>query len=321
MNSAVSTAIRCEGLGRTFDALWAVRGLDLSVARGEVFGLVGPDGAGKTTTLRMLSGILAPSEGAARVADHPLPGGEEAIKNRIGYMSQRFGLYPDLTVEENLRFYADLYRVPRRTRLAMEERLLGFSNLTPFRRRLARNLSGGMKQKLGLACALIHKPEVLFLDEPTNGVDPVSRRDFWRILYSMVKEGVTIFVSTAYLDEAERCSRVGLMHQGRLIRCDTPKRLRETLSGQLLELETDAPRQARELLVERLGSQRVSLFGGHLHLFADDPGTLATARSALSRAGIALRAARPIPASLEDVFIRELALADRDEADGGAGHE
>ena len=215
-------AIQVSGLGRSFGEMWAVRGLDLEVQRGEIFGLVGPDGAGKTTTIRMLTGILAASEGNATVAGFSIQNDEEEIKARISYMSQRFGLYGDLTVEENLRFYADLYEVPRREREPLEERLLGFSNLKPFRKRQARNLSGGMKQKLGLACALIHKPEILFLDEPTNGVDPVSRRDFWRILYAMLKEGVTIFVSTAYLDEAERCTRVGLMHRGRLIQCDTP---------------------------------------------------------------------------------------------------
>ncbi len=299
-------AIRTQGLGRAFGALWAVRGLDLEVRRGEIFGLVGPDGAGKTTTMRLLTGILAASEGEAEVAGFPIQGGEEAIKARISYMSQRFGLYGDLSVEENLRFYADLYEVPRREREPLEERLLGFSNLTPFRKRLARNLSGGMKQKLGLACALIHKPEILFLDEPTNGVDPVSRRDFWRILYAMLKEGVTIFVSTAYLDEAERCSRVGLMHRGRLIRCDTPQRLKQGIPGLLLELETDRPRAAREMLARHLGWNRVSLFGGLLHLYAGDEAEAGQARRVLHEAGIAVLAQKAITPTLEDVFIHQV---------------
>ena len=299
-------AIRTRGLGRTFGALWAVRGLDLEVKRGEIFGLVGPDGAGKTTTMRLLTGILAASEGEAEVAGFPIRGGEEELKLRISYMSQRFGLYGDLSVEENLHFYADLYEVPRREREALEERLLGFSNLTPFRKRLARNLSGGMKQKLGLACALIHKPEILFLDEPTNGVDPVSRRDFWRILYAMLKEGVTIFVSTAYLDEAERCSRVGLMHRGRLIQCDTPQKLKQGMAGQLLELETERPRAAREALAAELGWNRVSLFGGTLHLYAGDAGEAEAARRILAGAGIAVRAEKTITPTLEDVFIRQV---------------
>ncbi len=306
-------AIRTRDLGRAFGELWAVRGLDLEVRRGEIFGLVGPDGAGKTTTMRMLTGILAASEGEAEVAGFSIRGGEEHIKLRISYMSQRFGLYGDLSVEENLRFYADLYEVPRREREPLEERLLGFSNLTPFRKRLARNLSGGMKQKLGLACALIHKPEILFLDEPTNGVDPVSRRDFWRILYAMLKEGVTIFVSTAYLDEAERCSRVGLMHRGRLIQCDTPQRLKLGMSGQLLELEIERPRAAREALAAEFGGQRVSLFGGTLHVHADDDADAEVALRILAQAGFVVHSKKLITPSLEDVFIRYVG---EDEAQG-----
>ena len=306
-------AIRTRDLGRAFGELWAVRGLDLEVQRGEIFGLVGPDGAGKTTAMRMLTGILAASEGEAEVAGFSIRGGEEDIKQRISYMSQRFGLYGDLSVEENLRFYADLYEVPRREREPLEERLLGFSNLTPFRKRLARNLSGGMKQKLGLACALIHKPEILFLDEPTNGVDPVSRRDFWRILYAMLKEGVTIFVSTAYLDEAERCSRVGLMHRGRLIQCDTPQQLKLGIGGQLLELEIERPRVAREALATEFGGQRVSLFGGTLHVHADDDADAEVALRILAQAGFAVHSKKLITPSLEDAFIRYVG---EDEAHG-----
>ena len=298
--------IEASGLGRAFGDMWAVRGLDLVVRRGEIFGLVGPDGAGKTTTMRMLTGILAASEGHATVAGFSIRDDAEAIKARISYMSQRFGLYGDLTVEENLRFYADLYEVPRRVREPLEERLLGFSNLTPFRKRQARNLSGGMKQKLGLACALIHKPEILFLDEPTNGVDPVSRRDFWRILYAMLKEGGTIFVSTAYLDEAERCTRVGLMHQGRLVQCDTPQKLKEGIPGLLLELETAQPRVAREALATRLGSNRVSLFGGKLHLYAADEGEAAQILTLLNAAKLSGLGENTITPSLEDVFIYQL---------------
>jgi ABC-2 type transport system ATP-binding protein len=264
--------------------------------------------------MRLLTGILAASEGTATVSGYPIKGGEEQIKSRISYMSQRFGLYGDLTVEENLRFYADLYEVPRRERETLEERLLGFSNLTPFRKRLARNLSGGMKQKLGLACALIHKPEILFLDEPTNGVDPVSRRDFWRILYAMLKEGVTIFVSTAYLDEAERCTRVGLMHRGRLIQCDTPQKLKEGIPGLLLELETERPRVAREALAGQLGWNRISLFGGKLHLYAGDEAEAEQARAVLQEAGIAVLAEKTITPTLEDVFIYQVSQEPEEEA-------
>lgn len=300
-------AISARGLGRAFGELWAVRGLDLEVRRGEIFGLVGPDGAGKTTAIRLLTGILAPSEGTASVAGLPIGTDDELIKTRIGYMSQRFGLYGDLSVQENLRFYADLYEVGRAQRAAAEERLLGFSNLTPFRKRLARDLSGGMKQKLGLACALIHKPEVLFLDEPTNGVDPVSRRDFWRILYNMLKEGVTIFVSTAYLDEAERCTRVGLMHRGRLIRCDTPQRLKSGIPGTLVEVQATNAREVQQQLARVLGRHRVSLFGAKLHIHAADEDEARRMDAALTELGIAMDARKNIAASLEDVFVIEMA--------------
>ena len=235
-------AIRATSLVKAFGAVRAVDGLDLTVAPGEIFGLVGPDGAGKTTTMRLLTAIMAPTSGDAWVGGHHIVRDAEAIKEEIGYMSQRFGLYPDLSVMENIGFYADIYGVPRRGRTEKVDRLLAFSNLTPFKRRLAGNLSGGMKQKLGLACALVHTPKVLFLDEPTNGVDPVSRRDFWRILYQLVRDGVTIFVSTAYLDEAERCNRVGLMHQGRLLAVDTPEQVKKLMPGTILEIRGHALR-------------------------------------------------------------------------------
>ncbi len=238
-------AIRTEGLSKTFDAVTAVDRLTFAVSEGEIFGLVGPDGAGKTTTMRLLTAIMDPSGGDAWVMGRHVVREAEAIKEQIGYMSQRFGLYPDLTVRENLDFYADIYGEPRRGREAKIERLLAFSNLTPFQKRLAGNLSGGMKQKLGLACALIHTPKVLFLDEPTNGVDPVSRRDFWRILYQLLREKVTIFVSTAYLDEAERCNRLGLMHRGRLLACGTPQEVKSLMRGTIFEIRCDrtAPRR------------------------------------------------------------------------------
>lgn len=299
-------AIRSKGLGRTFGSAWAVRGLDLDIPRGQIFGLVGPDGAGKTTTMRLLSGILDATEGEATIVGHSIATDPEAIKAKIGYMSQQFGLYGDLTVEENLRFYADLYEVGRAERLPRQERLLGFSNLAPFRGRLARDLSGGMKQKLGLACALIHTPEVLLLDEPTNGVDPVSRRDFWRILYGMVKEGVTIFVSTAYLDEAERCTRVGLMDRGRLILCDTPRKLKAALDGVMIEIEVADPRAAKEIVARALDESRASLFGGKVHVLVSGGDEIAVLDDALSAAGMAVMSQRAIVPSLEDVFIHQV---------------
>ena len=217
-------AIITHNLTKCFGDLTAVNGLTLSVAQGELFGLVGSDGAGKTTTLRMLTGVMDPTSGTAQVLGCPITV-LSPVQGEIGYMSQRFGLYPDLTVGENIRFYADLFGVPTAERTARMERLLTFSAMAPFIDRQAGRLSGGMKQKLGLCCALIHTPRLLLLDEPTNGVDPVSRRDFWRILHDLRSEGVTIVVATAYLDEAERCDRVALLHQGRLLACDTPARL------------------------------------------------------------------------------------------------
>ncbi len=226
MNNSV---IKTNELTKSFGATLAVDRLNLEVRQGELFGLVGPDGAGKTTTMRLLTGIMDPASGDAQVAGHSILSEGELIKGKIGYMSQRFGLYEDLTVMENILFYADLYEVPKRERPARVERLLGFSNLALFKDRLAGKLSGGMKQKLGLACTLIHTPLVLFLDEPTNGVDPVSRRDFWKLLYDLLKDGVTILVSTAYLDEAERCTRIALMHGGRILTEGEPKTIRASL--------------------------------------------------------------------------------------------
>jgi ABC-2 type transport system ATP-binding protein len=214
--------ISTVNLTRRFNSLTAVDRLTIGVEEGEIYGLVGSDGAGKTTTLRMLSGILDPTEGEGWVSGNHIANDPEALKENIGYMSQRFGLYEDLTVMENIDFYADIYCVSSRDRALRIEELLGFSGLLSFKKRLARDLSGGMKQKLGLACALIHTPKVLLLDEPTNGVDPVSRRDFWRILYRLLKEKVTILLATAYLDEAERCRRIALMHRGKLLRSGSP---------------------------------------------------------------------------------------------------
>jgi ABC-2 type transport system ATP-binding protein len=227
--------IETRGLTRRFGNLTAVDHLDLTVAAGEIFGLVGPDGAGKTTTLRLLCGLMNPSEGSALVAGHDVAREPQAVKDQIGYMAQRFGLYGDLTVQENMDFYADLFGIVGAQRTQLGAQLLRMTRMEPFRGRQASRLSGGMKQKLALMCTLLHRPRILFLDEPTNGVDPVSRRDFWAILYQLLKEGITILLTTAYLDEAERCNRVGLMHRGRLIRCDTPEILRQATGAANLE--------------------------------------------------------------------------------------
>jgi ABC-2 type transport system ATP-binding protein len=310
-------AIKTANLTKKFDELKAVDGLTLSVTEGEIFGLVGPDGAGKTTTMRLLTGVMDPTSGDAWVMGKHVVREAEAIKEEIGYMSQRFGLYADLTVEENIHFYADIYGVPRLGREKKIARLLSFSNLTPFKKRLAGNLSGGMKQKLGLACALIHIPRVLFLDEPTNGVDPVSRRDFWRILYQLLREKVTIFVSTAYLDEAERCNRIALMHKGKLLACDAPDEVKKLMRGTIIEIRSVDPRRATALLREHFPAGSVGLFGDRVHVVTEEPGkTISAAQKLLAQQSLAVSGIRAIEPSLEDVFVSVLA-GER----SGVGHE
>ncbi len=314
-----AAAIRAEGLTRSFGAVTAVNDLTFRVSPGEIFGLVGPDGAGKTTTMRLLAAILPPTAGTASVAGHDVVRDAEAVKVDIGYMSQRFGLYPDLSVLENIHFYADIYGVPRRGRDEKVKRLLEFSNLTPFTRRLAGNLSGGMKQKLGLACALIHTPKVLLLDEPTNGVDPVSRRDFWRILYQLLREQVTIFVSTAYLDEAERCNRVGLLHQGRLLAVDTPRGVKRLMRGALLEIRGEEPRQIAAELRGSFPAGSVTLFGDRVHVLTPDAESgSARLESLLAGTGRAIHDIRAIEPALEDVFVS--VLAGGNQRDEGGDH-
>jgi drug efflux transport system ATP-binding protein len=231
----MAAIIETRDLTRRFGPLVAVDRLNLTVERGEIFGLVGPDGAGKTTTLRMLCGLMDPTEGSARVAGFDVSRQAQSVKDQIGYMAQRFGLYGDLTVDENMVFYADLFGITGARRATLTAELLRMTRMEPFRSRQAGRLSGGMKQKLALMCTLLHRPQILFLDEPTNGVDPVSRRDFWAILYQLLKEGITIFMTTAYLDEAERCNRVGLMHRGKLIRCETPEAMKHATGAANLE--------------------------------------------------------------------------------------
>jgi len=229
------STIRAVNLTKKFADITAVDNLNLEIPEGEIFGLVGPDGAGKTTTMRLLTGILDPTSGDGWVYNKNIKTEAEALKDNIAYMSQQFGLYEDLTVDENINFYADIFCVAKDNREKEIDRLLGFSGLLPFKKRLAKNLSGGMKQKLGLACALIHTPKVLFLDEPTNGVDPVSRRDFWNILYDLLKQKVTIFYSTSYLDEAERCKRIGIIDKGKLLKCDAPDVVKKEYGAKTLE--------------------------------------------------------------------------------------
>jgi ABC-2 type transport system ATP-binding protein len=283
--------------------LTAVDGLDLAVSRGEIFGLVGPDGAGKTTTIRLLCGLLDPTAGEVSVDGHDVGRDLNRIKDSIGYMAQRFSLYNDLTVAENMRFYGDLFGISEEQRGPLTARLLQMTRMAPFAQRRAGQLSGGMKQKLALMCTLLHFPKALFLDEPTNGVDPVSRRDFWAILYQLVKDGMTVFVTTAYLDEAERCNRVGLMHRGRLIRCDTPAALKSQLVEPCYEISGPGLHALRDSLQGRPEVVSVEPSGETLHLFLKPASRL----EALSLP--AEFACRQIEPSLEDVFIAEIAKA------------
>jgi ABC-2 type transport system ATP-binding protein len=312
---AAGPMLRLAGLGRRFGDLVAVDGLDFAVERGELFGLVGPDGAGKTTTLRLLAGVLRPTSGDALVAGISVAREPERVKRGIAYMSQRFGLYTDLTVRENLAFYADLYAVPRRELPARLERLFAFSGLAPFAGRLAGQLSGGMKQKLGLSCALVHEPELLLLDEPTFGVDPVSRRELWRIVHERVAEGVTAVVSTSYLDEAERFDRVALLDRGRLLALDTPAALQRSLGVEVLEVRaaegreerarTAALSRARAALVGSGLARRVTAYGERLHVTVEPPAArrIEPIRAALAAGGTPAEAIEVVPPSLEDVFI------------------
>ncbi|MEW5702338.1 MAG: ABC transporter ATP-binding protein [Candidatus Zixiibacteriota bacterium] len=304
MTMDLAAAIRVEKLSRRFGDRIAVAELSFDVKRGELFGLVGPDGAGKTTTLRMLAGVLRPSGGDAHLAGASVRHNPEQVKRTIAYMSQRFGLYADLTVRENLEFYADLYCVPRAERPARLERLFHFSNLREFQNRLAGQLSGGMKQKLGLSCALVHQPEILLLDEPTFGVDPISRRDLWLIVHEMVAEGVTAIVSTAYLDEAERFDRLALIHQGRVLAIDTPGALQESLAGELLSVRLENARGALAVVQQVPSVRRAAVFGDRLHLTVTSvERDLGPIRVALVESGYPVLDAGPLTPSLEDVFI------------------
>jgi ABC-2 type transport system ATP-binding protein len=302
--SSSTPAIVVSSLGKNFADVRAVDDLSFEVHSGEIFGLVGPDGAGKTTTLRMLAGILAPDSGSATVAGYDVGQDPEGAKHHLSYMSQRFGLYDDLTVDENIRFYADLFGIGRVQREKNSVELLAAAGLSEFRRRLAGNLSGGMKQKLSLVCALLHAPKVILLDEPTNGVDPVSRRDFWRILYSLVAQGVAILTSTSYLDEAERCHRVGLLHHGRMLFCDRPEELKKKFPGGLLAVRTPDPPLVRDALLHGPGVRSALLVGDGVHLFVDNADLrLADLRAQLDTARMAYDSIEQIAPTIEDLFV------------------
>lgn len=298
------SAIVAEGLTKSFPGVLAVDHLSFDVRGAEIFGLVGPDGAGKTTTLRMLAGVMPPDEGGAIVAGADVVRNPEAAKHHLSYMPQRFGLYEDLTVDENIRFYADLFGVDKREREERAPQLLRAAGMNEFRTRLAGKLSGGMKQKLGLVCALVHRPKVILLDEPTTGVDPVSRRDFWRILYELIAEGVGILTSTAYLDEAERCHRVALLHQGKLLFCDTPANLKARLGKDVVSIISPESRRAHETLEKAEGLSSLRLTGDGLHIVVDDAQRrIPEFEARLKSAGIPFATLCKVTPTIEDVFV------------------
>jgi ABC-2 type transport system ATP-binding protein len=295
--------VQVSGLTKRFGAVVAVDGLMFEARPGEIVGLVGPDGAGKTTTLRTLAGVLSADAGEARIGGVDVLRDPESVKSRIGYMPQQFGLYEDLTVAENIRFYADIFEVQPGVRRQREQQLLEASGMNRFRDRLAGQLSGGMKRKLGIACALIHMPQLLLLDEPTTGVDPVSRRELWSIIYSLVFQGVTVLVSTAYLDEAERCHRLLLMHQGRALFFGTPAELKRELPGAVLSITTSNLEAMGKLTAAQPGVLHVTAMGDELHVLVDDAARQAQLRVSLADSGIPLGEIRQVPASVEDVFV------------------
>jgi len=297
-------AVVANGLSRRFGLVEAVREISFAVAPGEIFGLVGPDGAGKTTILRILAGVLRPDAGTIALDGIDVRVEPERAKLHLSYMPQRFGLYEDMTVAENIFFYATLFAVPGKERRARSAQLLMAAGLSEFRHRLAGQLSGGMKQKLGLICALIHTPRVLLLDEPTTGVDPVSRRDFWAILYGLRESGVTILLSTAYMDEAERCSRLALLHQGQIRALDTPARLKEAMPGALLAVTGADPRSLRDALVDAPGVLGLLLMGDRVHVRVDDAARRTPELHArLAAAGQVADDIKRIEPGIEDVFV------------------
>ncbi len=304
MSEAPRAAIEVRNLTKRFGGVPAVSGVTLDCAKGEVFGFVGPDGAGKTTIMRLLAAVMTPDEGSIAIEGLDVVANPELARANISYMPQRFGLYEDLTVDENIEFFAELFGINRRDRDERAARLLAASGMTPFRNRRAGQLSGGMKQKLGLTCSLIHTPRVLLLDEPTAGVDPVSRRDFWRILYGLRAEGVSIVVATSYLDEAERCTRLGLLRSGRMLYCDTPAALKALMPGEILAIATSEARRARDVVAERDGVRSAILMGDSVNVVVDDAARRGPELTdALRKAGVSFDEVERIAPSIEDLFV------------------
>jgi ABC-2 type transport system ATP-binding protein len=305
------------GLSRSFGEVRAVDGVDLNVAPGEMFGLVGPDGAGKSTIIRMLCGILTPDSGTGVIFGKDIVRDREALKADLGYLSQKFTLYGDLSVDENIEFFAELHRVPDYH--ALREQLLEFTQLVPFRDRLADKLSGGMKQKLALICTLIHHPRIIFLDEPTTGVDPVSRRELWGLLQKLNSDGMTVILCTPYLDEAERCERVAFLHDGRLMQVDTPLNLKKLIPGLVVEIVCDEPRRALGVLRAKGAFPQAQVFGDRVKVIVSGEHEADNAVTILEAASIGITSRRFVRPSLEDVFIYLMRDVSKSAATGPVG--
>ncbi len=307
------TIVVVENLTRRFGDFTAVDSISFEVRKGEVFGFLGPNGAGKTTTIKVLTGLQLPSSGRARVAGFDVATESEEIKSRVGYMSQLFSLYGDLTVEENIAFFSGLYSVPRAKRPERRDWVLEMAGLESSRGRLVRELSLGWKQRLALGCAVLHEPPVLFLDEPTSGVDPLSRRAFWDLIYRMASGGTTVFVTTHYMEEAEYCDRLALMNRGRLVALDTPAAIRARLDSPILEIDLGEPLRGLDLIERSPEVDRAALYGRAVHAVVHEQASAESAiRSLLGREGIAVHSIRRIEPSLEDVFVALI------ESSGGA---
>lgn len=309
-------AVNVTGLTRVFGSFTAVDRISLAVPKGRVFGFLGPNGAGKSTTIRMLCGLLAPTSGSGTVAGFDIMTESESIKRNIGYMSQKFSLYDDLTVEENIDFYAGIYRVPKERRAARKDWVLAMAGLADKRAHLTGSLAGGWKQRLALGCAVLHEPPILFLDEPTSGVDPVSRRQFWELIAQLSQQGTTVFVTTHYMEEAEYCDELALIYRGRIIAQGTPRAVKtEAMPEDILEIRVDRPFEALERLEPAGTVREVALFGETLHAVVEDAQVAApVVRDFLVRQGFAVESVRAVTPSLEDVFVSLIEEEDRKAA-------
>jgi ABC-2 type transport system ATP-binding protein len=316
MTGASAWAVEIKDLVKTFGSFVAVDHVSLTVPKGEIFGFLGPNGAGKSTTIRMLCGLLTPTSGRAWVNGFSVADQPELIRRSIGYMSQKFSLYDDLTVEENIDFFSGMYGVPRERREERKQYVLRMADLAERRRALTGTLSGGWKQRLALGCAILHEPPILFLDEPTSGVDPIARRDFWTLIRDLSAAGHTIFVSTHYMDEAEHCHRLALMYRGKVIALGAPAELKKQLTSRhILQLDSSDPLESMRALESVAGVRDVAVFGGGLHVTVDDPAAgKARIQQALRSKGIELQRLETIEPTMEDVFVAMIEAEERQAA-------